>query len=645
MKKFMKIFTVLLAFVMVFSVSAACSCSDNPSKEDPDAPKVTGVIVENGASDYKIVISKKYTEAVYFAATEMQSFIDQATGVKLPITLDTAAVLNEDSRFISIGQTTVLEEIDGDVDYSALKEDGFIVRTKWDCLFINGACDRATLYGVYDYLEKFVGVKFLASDCTYVPTLDRLDFYSMRSTEIPAFPIRMFLTKQVYNDPLLNARMRLSAGEFFNAEEKYGGGTVFNGYIHNTLSFVPTIEYFYTEDDKEKNAHMYSLDDSGNPIDICFTDGVAEDGSLDESMEISVAKVALETLKENVRNSKTGSNFYFFTMQDTVKECQCSRCLERRKKYLSSGNVVRLTNLLAKEINEWSKKEYDGREIKLIMFAYNNTIYAPVDDEGNALDPTCVPNEYVHIRIATMNQNHYYSITEDKNFALGKTIEGWGNLTPNIMIWNYHTFYASFCWYFPTSRAWIADLKVYQEMGASYMLMQSDHINLNDWQDKMDLYVASKVMWNPDSDITALQNEFIELYYGSSADAVKEVTGRLDEKIYEISLTGEVNFGVYQPKVYDSKYYPIEFLEGLANIIDAEIEKAKDAGDDALVSRLKAVKLTPLYMIVKNVKSYYADSEIVNKLVKEFVEIAEELDFKNIDEGKRLDDLKNEYGL
>ena len=50
-------------------------------------------------------------------------------------------------------------------------------------------------------------------------------------------------------------------------------------------------------------------------------------------------------------------------------------------------------------------------------------------------------------------------------------------------------------------------------------------------------------------------------------------------------------------------------------------------------------------MIVKNVKTYYADSEIVNNVVKEFVEIAEELDFKNIDEGKRLDDLKNEFGV
>ena len=50
-------------------------------------------------------------------------------------------------------------------------------------------------------------------------------------------------------------------------------------------------------------------------------------------------------------------------------------------------------------------------------------------------------------------------------------------------------------------------------------------------------------------------------------------------------------------------------------------------------------------MIGKNVKTYDADSEIVNNVVKEFVEIAEELDFKNIDEGKRLDDLKNEYGL
>lgn len=644
MKKLTKIIMILLAFTLILTSVTACKPKESETQKEKE-PVASGILVENGQSVYKILISKDYTNTIYFAATEMQSFIYQATGVSIPITLDAAVVLNEDSRYISIGETSILEGVDDDVDYSAMKGDGFMVRSKGDCLFINGVSDRGTLYGVYDYLEKCVGIRFLTSDYTYVPSLSKLDFYTIDIIEIPAFPLRVFLAQNFYTDALFAARMRMTGGEFFTADPRYGGGANINGFCHNTISFVPTGTYFNTAEDKVKNAHMYNVDSSGEAVDICFTDGVAEDGSLDTSMELSAAKVAIETLKNKVKSTSKETTLFFFAMQDTTVECKCSRCLTRAQKYARSGNVVRMTNLVAKEVNEWCKNEYDGRRVELIMFAYNQTVYAPVNDNGKPLDATCIPNEYVHVRIAPINQNQYYSIKEDKNSVLGKTIEAWGKLTPNIMVWNYHTFYSDFLCYFPTTRTWRADLKTYENIGATYLVMQSDYINSCDWQDKIDVYVASKMLWDTDSDITALQNEFIELYYGEAAQAIKEIMGRLDEKFFEVSLLNETNINIYQNKIYDTKYYPIAFLEGLLDIINGEIKKATVAGNTVLATRLNEVKLTPLYMIVRSVKSYYADSQQVYDTVKEFIDIASSLGLSRVSEGKTLDELKIEYGI
>jgi hypothetical protein len=295
---------------MLTSVTA---CKPSETDEPVEkVPVVSGVLVDNGESVYKIIISKDYTDTVYFAATEMQSFIYQATSVKIPIALDTGVTIDEDSRYISIGKTSILEGVDSDVDYSVMKSDGFMLRSKDDCLFINGVSDRGTLYGVYDYLEKFVGVKFLTADYTYVPKVSKLNFYDIDQVEIPAFQIRVFLAQPFYTDALFAARMRMTGGEFFPADEKYGGGANIYGFSHNTISFVPTGTYFSTAEDKVKNAHMYNVDGDGNAVDICFTDGVADDGSLDTSMELSAAKVAIENLKDRVRNTSKDTTLFFF---------------------------------------------------------------------------------------------------------------------------------------------------------------------------------------------------------------------------------------------------------------------------------------------------------------------------------------------
>ncbi len=645
MKKFIKILTLILALILTFSTVTACQPDKKPTDGGgPNKPPVAdGILVENAVSDYKIVIGKEYSQTEYFAATEMQTFIEQSTGARLPVVLDTAVAYDENTKVISIGNTSFVSEVDSNVNYSTFNEDGFFLKSKGKSLFINGACDRGTLYGVYDYLEKYVGVKFLAKDCTYVPTLNKLDFLMLDETEIPAFAIRVFLTGSIFSDSLFLARNRMHAQEHVTASEQYGGDIAMNGFCHNTITFVPTGTYYATADQKLQNKHMYNVNSAGEAVDICFTDGIAEDGGIDETLEISAFKVALETLKNKIKNEKRDDvSLYLFGMMDTTLDCQCSRCVTRAAKYGRSGNVVRFNNLLAREINKWTQEEYDGREINLLMFAYNNTDAAPLKQSNGKVDPTCVPDEHVYVRIAPINQNHYYSMKESQNTNYWNKIKDWGDLTPNICIWNYHTYYTNFAWYFPTTRAWKSDLTTYRDMGAYYVLMQSDHKNDNDWQDKIDLYIASKMLWDPDQDVAALQKDFIDHYYGEYAYIVKDVMGRLDERVHEIALTGEVVFGLYVHQVKDAKFYPISFLEGICAILDNAIETAKGTEYE---SRLKEVLITPLYMIVENVKSYYPDSEKVYNTVKKFVELAEEINFTFISEGGRLETLRNQYGI
>lgn len=660
MKKIYKLFGII-AFLGVLTCGLfgckSSSSGDDSSSSASDDGRVNEInkeeeissLISNGESNYSIVISKDYTETEYFAASELQSFLYQVSGANLPLTLDTTLQYSDSSKIISVGGTNALNNADSNVDYSKLNGDGFIVKTHKNSLFINGANDRGTLYGVYDFLEKCIGVKFLTADATYVPKQTTIKLYATNIVEIPAFPIRMYLTGPLYSDSLFLARMRMGS-ELVNASSQYGGKIQWNtGSVHNRLSFVPTSEYF-TSANKEENAHMYCLNSSGTPIDLCMTDGLTADGKIDESMEVSAFKVALQTLKKQVMETDKECTNFMFCQEDTTICCGCANCMAAEAKYMRSGMTIQFANLLAEEINKWSREEYDGRKVNIIVFAYYYSTNAPLDSEGNILDESCIPNEYVYVRIAPINAEVYYTFTDDgKNQTYSAQIRNWANITENIMLWTYHTYYTEFAWYYPTAHTFKDNLSLYQSIGAEYVLLQADYLNSANWQDRINLYVASKMLWNPDQDVTALQEEFVKYYYGAAADEVLEVIGRLDEKIYEISLTGNVRFQIYETKIMDPTYYPINYLEQLVAILDGAIEKIQqsDAADkNEIVGRLKEVKITPMYMIVHNVKTYYSDSEKIYDTVKEFIKLSEETGFNRYSEGgQNPNSLRNEYGI
>ncbi len=121
-------------------------------------PQDTEVVVAPGAwRDQRVA---------WFAAQEMTNFLSRAFGATIPVRtrLDPAKcaiVLGSNDWSVAAG-----------IDTAKLPQDGFAIRTRGNAVYIagldanqrpwydHGAFPRATLFGAYEFLEKFVGCRF-----------------------------------------------------------------------------------------------------------------------------------------------------------------------------------------------------------------------------------------------------------------------------------------------------------------------------------------------------------------------------------------------------------------------------------------------------------------------------------------------------
>ena len=124
--------------------------------------------VEIRPGTVEVVLSEKPLPVVQFAADELTNFLSRALGKAVPVV--TAPTPGKMS--IVVG-TNVWSEVAG-IDVGKLPRDGFVVKSAHGRIFIAGrdmdgpfnpakdwkGGEKATLFGVYDFLERYVGCRF-----------------------------------------------------------------------------------------------------------------------------------------------------------------------------------------------------------------------------------------------------------------------------------------------------------------------------------------------------------------------------------------------------------------------------------------------------------------------------------------------------
>ena len=255
----------------------------------------------------------------------------------------------------------------------------------------------------------------------------------------------------------------------------------------------------------------------------------------------------------------------------------------------------------------------------MVTTAYQWSELPPWDYENDRpLHPTVVPDEDVYVRLCPIYlQNYYPMLDEMQTEKAQRMFTYWPKITDRFMIWSYNTDFVGYYTYYPTIQTFNANFQLYQDMGMEYVMLQAAFNQGGLWQDDMNTYVASKLLWDPTVNAEMVKQEFIQYYYADAAEYVSQFINNMDmqyaifaDESYPASERPDL--GTYTEDVLNSKYWSANFWTAQFAVLDQAtevIEKSEESAEwkAVLKKRVDAVRVTPQYMAAMKYTEYYGN--------------------------------------
>ena len=526
--------------------------------------------------NYTIVVSSTASASEITAANILSENLNLATGETFAVVSDaTVYSFNQNSKYISVGETKLLKN---SYFFEVAGNDGYILKNLGTNLFIDGANDRGTVYGVMDYLET-LGFEFIDSDCTAVPTLTSFAVEDIDVCFTPYVEIRSYLeydVMTVYTDEQ-TAIARKTNNPYVEGDiANYGGTNVFGFYGNQSHNMLATLQkgIELSGDSVDYKAYCASYSGKYQP---CLTNAKA----------IEYMAIAMKALIEN--SYANGVRYYMLTQEDSTEEtgyCTCSTCNAAATTYGGrSGLLVNFINTIVNALDSDTGFVSKYPDYKIVTFAYAYTFNAPTV----AMDTS----DRMAIMICPINANYAYGILATKNNAeSANAINGWANYTSNFMFWLYDANFSNYLEYHPTLTGVMAD-NVYnlKKLGAISIMVQGAYNADNMWDDKLRAYVYSELLYNfdemaykagADAYVNSIVAKYLAAYYGEYADEVQSIITALQ------NACKGANAGAYTSAVKASM--KSSQITELLTIINNAI----NASSGVIQTRLYAVKASLL---------------------------------------------------
>ena len=476
------------------------------------------MLAKDGQTDYQIVISQTPSECEKYAANELSEYLNKATGAVFKVVTENEKTVLGDKR-IAIGDTALFRT--AKLNTANLNIDGFRIKTVGCTVFIKGERDRGTLYGVYDFLEKFACVRFLSSQFEYVPSLCELSIPEMDITEIPAFSQRGHFINAVSGDLRFAAKKRMTAphNPCGKEAEKFGGA-----YLEDWTSDMHAFEILLPyEKYKDVHPEWFSCEHI-NPSQVqpVLSNGLNDDGTLNENMEESVLKEVIKNLK-TLLFEKPQAIYVALGQNDNENFSTHPDCMRQYELFGGkSGQMIVFVNAVAREIKKWLKEEGIERELYFVTYSYQYTQNPPVKwlRNGDILPAheLVIPREDVYVMLAlyevSFNEPLYSKGLDDFNFYYYNQVRGWAAITKRFFIFDYGTNFAGMLAWYPNTDILAKNLAYFGEIGVRGVTTDS---GLNDYRNLLHCYILSKLYWDTKTDVEKQISEFNRLFFGAEA--------------------------------------------------------------------------------------------------------------------------------
>ena len=471
---------------------------NDPAASNPNPPIA---LAQDGRTPYAIVIASKAHDAEKLAAEELAYFLKKMTGAVFPIRLDDAPPIDTE---IVVGHTARKALDNLPPHLRADNWEGFAIVREGDRLLIMGNIPRGTLYGVYDFLDVELGVRFLAHRVNHVPTRPTL--------KVP-------VTSRVYGPPLerrtiweggllgdATRRNRLNGISFQVLDEKMLGGvkTIGRG-THSFTAFLPHTQYF-----AEHPEYFAFIDGQRRER---YKMGIVTQPCMSNPDVLRIAMDAVLSLIEEA-NQKNPYNKYLVevSVNDSPWHCKCDVCTKVNDAEGggrgAGGPQVLLVNAIADRV----AKQYPNALIK--------TMFYQSDPPQNTRLATNVVLETV----STIDWRYPFDDLSKPGNRV--SAEDWGKSRRavgdgSLYVWEKHQI--QFGDYFlpnPNLRHIAHNIGImidkYRLKGYFAQNTQSPGTDLQ----TLRYYLLARAMWRPQNDSWRELEEFCRLYYGPAADDV-----------------------------------------------------------------------------------------------------------------------------
>lgn len=498
-------------------------------------------LMKDGMPTCSIVISKNASDAEKFASEELTSYLAKISGSPTKPAIGTEPVNDTYPVYLELSSDKRLDN------------EGFCLKADKNALRVQGTRTIGILYGVYEILKKYGGIRWLVPgpDGEYFKIKPTIEVPAQNSCHNPSSKIRMLsFVSANWNSPVVETanwiirnNMRLKANynlliypKLKEMYFKHAAVSVDGWHCYTNLLLGIGTKYNFSQTKKvveqlfKKHPEYFPLINGKRVTHLHTRKGVdsysafAPQPCLSNSDVVTLMAENLAAYIKKVREPGM-ENFYMIINNDTTNWCECEKCgvtenpEERRDHQIPTKVWTFLNSLVAKTF----KLMPDAR---LWCSAYQNFHGVP---KGVKPDPR------VSVLLAFNDMCYRHKLTDPNcpvNRHFLRLFKEWGK-TGNAVA-TYEEAFSDFAGgsYAPVEKIYVDNLKEYHKIGIDGTMQEIFPLfgecgplrkkwlqNVAWYADWQAVYLGAQFLWNINSDYDKIYAEINSLYYGKAWEA------------------------------------------------------------------------------------------------------------------------------
>lgn len=427
------------------------------------------LLVREGQPRATIVVANDASAQVQEAAQNLQEYIEKSSGAKLPISVTATG------NAITVGKSAA-------VDTSKIDEDGFILQgVDTQNYVISGGGDWGTAFGVYDFLERYLGVRWLMPTdlFTDVPQHHTINVPDARIVQQPAYLSRQLSPVYITGSSPLN-----KWGKFNRAR----GRVLFS---HNLFKLFPVSEFGKT------HPEFYPIIDGKRYIPTDDNDEMGWQPNFSAPGIVDAAAAQIEKYFAE----HPGATSYSLGMNDNQNWDQSDDSKARRngkKNYLGLEDV-------SDDYFEWA-----NAVVEKVLLNYPDKWFGTLAYNGLAEPPTRVGVNSHIVPFITYDRMRW---EDPKLREFGRDLtDRWGKVS-SVLGWYDYTYGRSY----QLPRVYSHQAQSYLRWGADHQVKYSYAELYPNWGEGPKPWVFTKLYWNPHLNVDDLLNDWYTHFAGEKA--------------------------------------------------------------------------------------------------------------------------------